>query len=155
MAIVVDIPLRYWPDPQGDSVLVYSERECSVYRGCWTDAGDPADFIARLDFGHVGAVRSFPREFHPYMAKRDPAAPPEVSGHVGFVLAVSDSDFLREHLEYRKRVYPTSPPDSGMRHFVIAGHDFFHEILADGFSETMVPGVDLKEPRLRALLATA
>ena len=44
------IRLGVWQDPGGDVLLVYSEQECSVYFGCWRDAGKPASYVCQLSF---------------------------------------------------------------------------------------------------------
>src|SRR6185312_16667593 len=60
------VPLELWKDPQGDIILVYSERECSIYFGCWEEPGNPADYICRLKFQRALGVRSYPHEYHPF-----------------------------------------------------------------------------------------
>jgi hypothetical protein len=60
------IPLEFWKDPQSDVIVIFSERECSVYFSCWTSAGEPADFIGKLSFNGAAAVRSLDHEFNPY-----------------------------------------------------------------------------------------
>ena len=138
------IPIKSWQDPQGDIVLIYSEHECSIFFGCWVASGEPADYICRLSFQRAAAVRSFPREFLPYRFPLDAPGP--------CILRIPDSDLLRELVVYRQRHYPQSPFDPSQHsHFVIHGHDIYHEILATGFSETTIPASELTDERLLAL----
>src|SRR5437588_8424600 len=95
------IPLKNWQDPQGDVVLLYAERECSVFFSCWLSPGEPADYIGQLSFEHASAVRSFGREFLPYRLPKH--------SHHSYILTVPDSDMVREYVAYRKQHYPRSP----------------------------------------------
>jgi hypothetical protein len=138
------IPIKIWPDPQGDIVLIYSEQECSVFFGCWITSGEPADYICQLSFHRAAAVRSFPREFLPYRYPPDASRP--------CILRIPDSDMLRELVTYRQRHYPQFPFDPSQHsHFVVPGHDIYHEILATGFSETTMPALELTDERLLSL----
>ena len=140
------IPLEVWPDPKGDIILVYSEHECSVYFNCWITAGKSADFLGRLSFERAVGVRSFTREFLPYRI-------PTNSGH-SYVLHIPDSDLVREHVTYRQQHYANSsfrPPVP--KHFVVVGHDIYHEILADIFTATTIPKQNVTDPRLLRLIA--
>lgn len=138
------VPLKSWQDPQGDIVLIYSEHECSVYFGCWIASGEPADYIGHLSFQSASVVRSFDREFIPYHS-------PEHNFH-SYILRISDSDLKREYVAYRQKRYPQfSCEPTGHSHFVVVGHDIYHEILAKGFSETTIPAVELNDERLIAL----
>jgi hypothetical protein len=42
------VPLEFCRDPQSDVILIYGERECSVYFRCWASAGIPAEYIGHL-----------------------------------------------------------------------------------------------------------
>lgn len=140
------IALKSWQDPQGDVVLLYAERECSVFFPCWLSSGEPADFIGHLSFEHVSAVRSFGREFLPYRL-------PEHSPH-SYILTVSESDMVREHVAYRQQHYPQWP---GPRptHYVVVGHDIYHEILATGWTESTILRQEISDERLYRLLGAA
>ena len=140
------IPLSCWQDPQGDVVLVYSEHECSIFFGCWVSTSQPADYIGHLSFERAAAVRSFGREFIPYRL-------PDYSLH-SYILRVGDSDLLREHFAYRQNHYPQFPSPS-LQHFVVVGHDIYHEVLAVGFSEATIPAANLTDARLLALHRSA
>ena len=140
------IPLSCWQDPQGDLVLIYSERECSVFFGCWVSSGEPADYICRLSFERAAAVRSYRREFIPYRV----LAP---SVH-SYILRVGDSDFLREQVAHRRQHYPQSAGPS-LQHFVVVSHDVYHEVLALGFTEATIPATDLTDERLLVLHRSA
>jgi hypothetical protein len=145
MAQVTVIPLEFWQDPQGDVILVFSEHECSVYFGCWSSAGEPADFIGHLSFQSASAARSFDREFLPYRAPKHE--------HRSYILSISDSEFIREHIAYRRQHYPGSRLDAGDRvHYVVAGHDIYHEILAASFAATKIPKQEVTDGRLRRLI---
>jgi len=142
MAQVNVIPLEFWKDPQGDIILIFSERECSVYFGCWSAAGEPADFIGHLSFQGASAVRSFRRE---HLAYRVPNRE-----HRSYILSVTDSDFVREHIAYRQRHYPG---DARTRiHYVVVGHDIYHEILAASFTAAKIPKEEITADRLRRLI---
>jgi hypothetical protein len=148
MENATEVSLQYWPDPQGDSVVIYSARECLVFRGCWAAPGEPADFISCLSFQAVKGIRCFPREASPYVH-----VPRRL--HSG-VLSLSDSEMIREHRTHRQRHYPNSVDDRpGLLHYVIEGHDFYHEILAHGFTETAIPAADIHDERFRQLLEEA
>jgi hypothetical protein len=145
MAQVTVIPLEFWQDPQGDVILIFSEHECSVYFGCWSVAGEPADFIGHLSFRDASAVRSFGREFLPYDVPRHE--------HHSYILSIADSDFIREHIAYRKQHYPSSRVDALNRvHYVVAGHDIYHEILAGSFTATKIPKHEATDDRLRRII---
>ena len=143
------IPLGSWQDPQGDVVLVYSLFECSIFFGCWDEAGVPADYVCLLSFTAAVATRSFPREYIPYEI--------EPAEHKSYVLEVVDSPWLHDQQRERKRlqetVYrhnPGRPWDA--RHFVVTGHDIYHEILAASYKESRVYKADITDPRLLALI---
>lgn len=137
------IPLEFWQDPQSDVILIYGEHECAVYFRCWSSAGVPAGYIGQLVFRNVSAVRSFPREFLPYQIK-------DHREH-SYVLQVSDSDLALDYVNYRKLHYPSSPLLEKM-HFVVAGHDIYHEILAESFVASTIPKTEIVETRLLRLI---
>jgi hypothetical protein len=138
------IPLKSWQDPQGDVVLLYSERECSIFFPCWLSSGKPADYIGHLSFEHASAVRSFGREFLPYRL-------PE-HRHRSYILAVPDSDMVREYAAYRRQQYRQFPPRPAPKQFVVVGHDIYHEILAAGFTESTIPRQEISDERLFRLV---
>jgi len=147
MIDAVAIPLEVWQDPQGDVILIYSENECSVYFACWAGAGEPADFIGHLSFDHGCGVRSFHREFSPYQVSNPGKSE---------ILRIPDSELVREHLAYRKRHYSHLPPKLVVpNHYVVRGHDIYHEILADGFVCNKIPNEDVTDPRLVRLITNA
>jgi hypothetical protein len=138
------VPLRSWQDPQGDVLAVYSERDCSIYFGCWIEFGEPADFICQLSFQGAAVVRSYRREHLPY--------PTPTHAPSSFILRILDSDLLKEHEAYRKKFYPNACLDpSQYSHFVIIGHDIYHEIIALSFSENTIPAAEITDQRLLAL----
>jgi hypothetical protein len=138
------VPLQFWQDPQSNVILIYGEHECSVYFNCWTSAGVDADFIGKLSFEGASAVRSFAREFIPYQTERH--------GQKSWILQVPDSDLARERVDYRKKHYPKSPISEAI-HFVVVGHDIYHEILATAFTATTIPKAEVTDARLRCLFA--
>lgn len=148
MIDAVAIPLEFWQDPQGDVILIYSEHECSVYFACWVTAGEPAAFIGHLLFDHPWGVRSFRREFSPYQVSNPGKSE---------ILRVPDSELVREHLAYRQRHYSHLPSPKLVvpNHYVVNGHDIYHEILADGFTCNRIPNHDVTEPRLVRLITYA
>ena len=149
MSTVTDtlvLPLPFWQDPQGDVVLIYSEAECSVYLSCWFSSGEPVDFIEHLSFEHASAARCFSREFLPYRI-------PTHTGH-SYILQIPDSEFVREHLAYRQRHYPQFPGKE-KRHFVVVGHDIYHEILATEFRAQTIPHREVRDVRLLKLVVAS
>ena len=139
------VPLSCWQDPQGDSVLIYSERECAIFFGCWVSAGEPADYICRLSFERAAAVRSFRREFLPY---RVPVLPP-----------FAHPACRRLRLSSRAGCLSAAalPAVCGpaLQHFVVVGHDIYHEVLAASFTEATIPAADLTDERLLVLHRSA
>jgi hypothetical protein len=142
------IPLEFWKDPQGDIILIFSERECSIYFNCWSASGEPAEFIGHLSFQHASAVWSFNREFLPYNVPKHE--------HRSYILTISDSDFIREHFAYREKHYPGSRVDAHNRvHYVLVGPDIYHEILAANFTSSKISKKDVTDTRLRRLITDA
>jgi hypothetical protein len=138
------IPLKCWKNPQGDIILISSEYECSVFFGCWDASGAPADYICRLSFSGAVVSRSYTREHIPYSV-----LPHTYHSHI---LLIPDSDMKREHLAYRQQHYPQAKFNPGeLSHFVVQGHDVYHEVLAQSFTETVIDVLDINEDRLRAL----
>jgi len=145
---VAIIPLQHWPNPQGDVLLSYSERVCSLHYACWVAPGDPADFVCRLSFSGATLVRAFGREYIPYRV-------PEHTCR-GYLLHIRDSDFATEHAAYRRRHYPHFPPDSTARsHYVFQGHDLYYEFFASSFTEAMIPQSAITDERLLELIHNA
>lgn len=137
------IPLDFWKDPQSDVILVYGEWECSVYFRCWSSAGEPADYIGHLSFKGAQAIRSFPREFLPYQVNQHGRSE---------ILQVEDSDLARDYVDYRKRHYPQHPIQE-TKHYVVYGHDIYHEILAISFTAARIPKTEITDARLLSLVA--
>lgn len=144
MKNAIPTALDFWQDPQSDIILIYSENECSVSFRCWSDAGVPADFIGQLTFSGAAAVRSFHREFVPYQTAEH--------GLKSYILKVIDSDLTREHVEYRNLHYPNSPITE-KTHFVVVGHDIYHEVLASSFVSTTISNAAVDDPRLLKLIS--
>jgi hypothetical protein len=87
-------------------------------------------------------VRSFPREYHPYQT-RD-------VGQRSYILRVEDSDLARNYIDYRTRHYPQFQIKE-KTHYVVLGHDIYHEILATSFATAMK--VQITDARLLGLIA--
>ena len=143
------IPLEFWQDPQEDVILIYSERQCSVYFACWCAAGMPADFIGHLAFEHASDVRSSWREHPPYRI-------PQNERHHSYILEVPDSDWVREYVARRNLRAPEVPLQvSDRHHFVVVGHDIFHEIIAASFTAVTIPNDQVADRPLRSLIDAA
>lgn len=145
MTDAIVIPLEFWQDPQGDVILIYSEHECSVYLACWKSTGEPADFIGHLSFEHASVVRSFTREFLPYRLPRH--------DHRSYILRIPESELIHEHVAYRQQRYPHMPTLPTPNHYVVVGHDIYHEILANSLVAGTIPNPNVIDPRLRRLIA--
>ena len=144
MSLPIVIPLDFWQDPQGDLILIYSEHECVIYCACWVASGERADFIGKLSFERGRGVRSYGREYLPYELPKH--------GYNSWILQIPDSDLIQQHLAYRRKHYPDSPAKQKVpNHYVVAGHDIYHEILADGFTTSTVLRSDISDPRLLRL----
>jgi len=141
------IPLKSWQDPVSDVVLLYSERECSVFFPCRLESGEPADYIGHLAFEHASAVRSFGREFLPYRLPKH--------GRHSYILTVPDSDMVREHVAYRQSHYPQWPSLPTPTHYVVVGHDIYHEVLATSYTESTIPKQEISDGRLFRLIGSA
>jgi hypothetical protein len=149
MTDAIAIPLEIWQDPQGDVILIYSEKECSAYFGCWKAAGEPADFIGRLSFDHAWGVRSYRREFMPYRLN-----PPHM--RPSWIWRIPESELVKEHVLYRQQHYPESVARIPVpNHFVVHGHDIYHEILADDFDVSTIRNEEVADPRLLRLIQDA
>jgi len=146
MTNVSAIPLEFWQDPQGDVLLLRGEHECSVYFACWSAPAEPADFIGHLSFAGASAVHSYTREFSPYHLAE--------YHHRSFILQVAESRLLQENIDYQGLHYPKSPRIQ-MKHFVVMGHDIYHEILAVGFTASTIPAKTIQDPRLLELIRNA
>jgi hypothetical protein len=146
MKVAEIVPLEFWQDPVEDVILVFSERQCSVYCACWSAAGEPADFVGHLEFEDASDVRCSRRDYPPYQIQND-------TDECSYILKVSDSDFVREYITRRNLRLPEAPLRfSDRHHFVVMGHDVYHEIVAASFTATTIPKSELKDPILRALI---
>jgi hypothetical protein len=68
----------------------------------------------------------------------------EGHGQNSYILQIPDSDSVRDRVEYRKRRYPKTPI-AQRTHYVIPGHDIYHEILAVSFTASTIPKVEVTE----------
>jgi hypothetical protein len=72
------------------------------------------------------------------------------------LLCLFDSGLIQEHIMYRKRHYPTFVGDtSRLRLYVVSGHDFYHDILATGFTEATIPQSQITDERRLQLIRNA
>ncbi len=131
--IAVPIPLQLWQDPQGDLVLKRWRSGCSVYFGCWIDAGEPADFICELSFDHTWAVRGYNSEYLPYRIGRGQTR--------SNIFEIEFSTWLKQASEQRERCYPNwrDWDKKDYHHYIVQGHDNYYEILAAGYTERQIP----------------
>jgi hypothetical protein len=130
--VAVAIPLKAWQDPQGDVVLHHSRGDCIVYFGCWKEAGVPADYLCKLTFNRGWAVRGYCFDYHPYEVK-------EHRYHSN-IYEVENSRWLKQAGEQRADYYPgrRDRDSTTYHHYLVHGHDNFYEILAAGFTESVV-----------------
>jgi hypothetical protein len=136
------IPLREWQDPVEDVAILLSERRCTVY----FSVGE-SEKIGRLSFEGVWATRSVRTEVAPF----DDTA----SGYSSYIIEVFDSSWPAEveHGFYtesaRARLYNES------RHFLVKGHDVYHEVLCRGYVEAYLSPGELSFPYAKQCLASA
>jgi hypothetical protein len=129
--IAIAIPLKVWQDPQGNPLLIYSERICEIFVGCWEEEGTPADYICKIKFNSGWASRSYRIEYLPYEIKEYKRSA---------ILEIENSKWLKESSDYRSKCYPEwkTWDKKNYRHFVVQGHDEFVEILAESYEEEMI-----------------
>lgn len=130
--ITISKALESWQDPQGNPLLILSEQSCDVFLGCWTETGEPANYICKISFSSAWASRSYTNEFLPYEIKD--------SGRSS-ILEITNSKWLKESVEYRLKTYPHWKPSNKemYHHFVIQGHDLYVEVLAESYIEQIIP----------------
>lgn len=134
----VEVPLGVWPDPQGNPLLLISERLTLVFLGCWDASAEPANYACRLAFEHGWASRAMKVEFLPYQINATGTSP---------LYEVIDSSYLGEATAWRSRVYPEwkNWDTKAYRHFVVSGHDTYVEIIAKSFREDRIPIAEAAE----------
>lgn len=134
----IQIPLSVWPDPQGNPLLILSERLTLVYLGCWQATAEPANYACKLVFEHGWASRAMKVEFLPYQTNPTGTSP---------LYEVINSSYLRESNGWRLHVYPEwrNWDSTPYRHFVISGHDTYVEVIAESFREERVSIDDVRE----------
>jgi hypothetical protein len=65
-------------------------------------------------------------------------------------------NMIQEHIAYRKSHYPTFVGDTSLlRHYVVSGHDFYHDILATGFTEANIPESQITDEHLLRFIRNA
>lgn len=125
-------PLQSWQDPQADVLLQYSERVCEVHFSCWTEDAHPAEYSGVLRFDGALAVRSERSEFVPF----DVGA----HGFRSYLLEVADSSWADSVNARDGAIYGAQSvgEDRPLRHYVVVGHDVYHEVWASGYREERV-----------------
>ncbi len=136
--IAVAIPLKVWQDPQSNPLLIFSGSICVVYISCWDDDGVPADYICKITFNSGWASRFYGIEYLPYEIKEF---------HCSSIYEVKDSKWLKESSERRLQYYPQwkTWDKKTYHHFVVSGHDDYVEIIAESFTEEIIPIESAKE----------
>ena len=131
--IAKPIPLHVWQDPQGDVVLKHSLSECAVYYDCWTNAGEPADYICEPQFNHAWMVRGHCSEHLTYQVNQGSSR--------SDIYKIENSTWLRQASQRRATDYPNwrDWDEKEYCHFVVQGHDNYYEIIATGYSEKQIP----------------
>jgi hypothetical protein len=134
----IQIPMSVWPDPQGNPLLLLSERLTLVYLGCWESSAKPANYACRLAFEHGWAARAMKVEFLPYDLVMTGTSP---------LFEVVDSAYLREVDKWRQTAYPEwkTWDASVYRHFLVSGHDSYVEVIAKDFREDRIPIEEARE----------
>ena len=129
--IAVAIPLKVWQDPQGNPLLINSERRCEIFFGCWEEAGTPANYICRIEFNSAWAIRSYGIEYLPYEIKEQKHSA---------IFEIENSKWLKESSDYRLKSYPEwkNWDKKIYHHFVVQGHDEFVEVLAESYKEETI-----------------
>jgi hypothetical protein len=75
-----------------------------------------------------------------------------ITNEKSYVLKVADSDLASDYVDYRKLHYPEFPLRENT-HFVVTGHDIYHEILATSFDAITIPKAEITDTRLLRLVA--
>ncbi len=126
------IKLQRWQSPVEDVLLLFSERICIVYFFVRDDSGNGIDesCIGKLEFHGAHAVRSSRTEVLPYYDH----------DHVyhSSILEVFDSKWREEALAgvYSEKLAASILKT--LRHFIVAGHDIYHEIAAESYVEQYI-----------------
>ena len=133
------IGLQEWQDPVDDVVAVFSERSCDVYFFI-----RESEKIGKLSFEAAWAFRSVKTECAPYMDR-------ESTLH-SYVLEVFNSPWPSE-IEFG--FYTESSKarlHSEAKHFLVQGHDIYHEVLCRGYTEKYLMKSDGEYSYARRLL---
>ncbi len=124
----IAISLRYQHDHIEDAVLVYAPHECFVY--LVAEEPEYENSFVKLEFLRAKSVRSARTECSPAIGIN----PKELGS--SYIVELTESQWpLEAHKSYS---YAGTKYESNMRHFVVANHDIFHEILAESFTEKLV-----------------
>jgi hypothetical protein len=130
----IQIRLKNWQDPQGDVALLFTRDRCEVFFGCWAAPAEPADHLVRLSFEHGWAARCVCSEYPPYTYEINERSPSSS------ILEVQESQWLKELSDRRLETYPRWKDWDHKRylHYVVQGHDNYVDVVALGFTETLI-----------------
>jgi hypothetical protein len=81
----------------------------------------------------------------------DAGVPADYIGRLAFADAAAVRSFPREFVPYQTAQH--SAPIREKTHFVVVGHDIYHEVLATSFSSTKISKAEVNDPRLLKLIA--
>jgi hypothetical protein len=139
------ISLSVWQDPQGDVVIQYGSRDCFVFLGCWTQSGEPADYLCKLTFRDAWALRGLQLENFPYRVEEH---------RQSCIYEVENSAWLKQVSEQRLGNYPEwrTWDERKYKHFVVSGHDNYFDIVATDFDEQLV--LNVEAGGMKGLLST-
>jgi hypothetical protein len=126
------IKLERWQSPVEDVLLLYSEGTCIVYFLIQSDTGDQLDecCIGKLQFFGAHAVRSFRTEVLPYYDHQH--------DYHSYILEVFQSPWRAEALVGIYSEQLKASLLARARHFIVAGHDIYHEIVAESYNEQYI-----------------
>jgi hypothetical protein len=122
------IPLQQWQDPVEDIAVVFSEGACNIY----FFVGD-SELIGKLSFDCAVTCRSVCTEVAPYQDRE--------SSLSSYILEIFHSPWPAE-VEFGFYTEQARVRIHEKRHFLVKGHDVYHEILCRGFSESYLSTQD-------------
>jgi hypothetical protein len=125
----IAVSLRYKHDYTEDAVLIYNPRECIVY--LFAKEPEHENSFVKLEFSSAKCIQSARSEA---CSAAKGIYPAELGS--SFIVELTDSKWSLEanklYARYGSSAYLF------LRHFVLANHDIFHEILAESFTEKLI-----------------
>jgi hypothetical protein len=115
------IPLQQWQDHVENIAVVFSDAACSIYFFV-----RDSELIGKLSFDCAVACRSVCTEVAPYEARE--------SSLSSYILEICHSPWPAE-IEFGFYTEQARVRNSEKRHFLVKGHDVYHEVLCREFSE--------------------